>query len=134
MPALTNTKAEACAQLLAKGGISEHAAYAQAFGVSKRSAEGNASAQMEKHGIRARVAELQAQSADIFSLSRADWLESFARLAKKAEEAGEYAAARSNLREIGLALPGWYAKDDSKESADTDMAIQIRELVRRVRV
>ena len=134
MPALTNTKSEACAQLLAKGGISEHAAYAKAFGVSKRSAEGNASAQMEKHGIRARVAELQAQSAETLSLSRAAWLESFARLAKKAEEAGEYAAARSNLREIGLATPGWYAKDDNKDSADTEMAMRIRELVSRVRV
>jgi len=134
MPALTNTKAEACAQLLAKGGISEHAAYAQAFGVSKRSAEGNASAQMEKHGIRARVAELQALGAETLSLSRAAWLESFARLAKKAEEAGEYAAARSNLREIGLALPGWYATEGCKEGADTEMAIQMRELVRRVRV
>ncbi|MHB1080335.1 MAG: hypothetical protein ACYC67_13085 [Prosthecobacter sp.] len=134
MSALTNTKAEACAQLLAKGGISEHAAYAQAFGVSKRSAEGNASAQMEKHGIRARVAELQAQGAETLSLSHAAWLESFVRLAKKAEEAGEYAAARSNLREIGLAQPGWYAKDGSKESADTDLATHMRELVSRMRV
>jgi hypothetical protein len=54
MPVLTNTKAEA------KGGILEPAAYAAAFGVSKRSAEGNASAQMEKHGIRVRVAVLPA--------------------------------------------------------------------------
>jgi hypothetical protein len=89
---------------------------AQAFGVSKRSAEGNASAQMEKHGIRARVAELPAQSAESFSLNRATWFESFARLAQKAEEAGNYAAARSNLREISLAMPEWYDRDDSKES------------------
>lgn len=134
MPALTNTKAEACAQLLAKGGIAEHAAYAKAFGTSKKSAQGNASAAIEKYGIHARVAELQAQAAETFSLSRAAWLESFVRLAKKAEEAGEYAAARSNLREIGLAQPGWYAKDDSKESADTDMAVRMRELVSRLRV
>ena len=99
MPVLTNTKAEA------KGGISEHAAYAAAFGVSKRSDEGNASAQTEKHGIRARAAELQAQAAKTFSLSRAAWLESFARIAKKAEEAGDYTAARGCLREIGLAMP-----------------------------
>lgn len=69
---------------------------------------------MEKHGIRARAAELQAQAAETFSLSRAAWLESFARIAKKAEEAeeageageaGGYAAARDSLRGVGLAMP-----------------------------
>lgn len=129
MPVLKNKKAEACAQLLAKGGIAEHAAYAAAFGVSKRSAEGNASAQMEKHGIRARVAELQTQAAETFSLSRATWLESLARIAKKAEEAGDYAAARGSLREIGLAMPKWYAPSGTDGLA-TDAAELIKRLIR----
>jgi hypothetical protein len=129
MPALTNTKAEACAQLLAKGGIAEHAAYAKAFGTSKKSAQGNASAAIEKYGIHARVAELQAQAAETFSLSRATWLESLARIAKKAEAEKDYTAARGCLREIGLAMPKWYAPSGTDGLA-TDVAELIKRLIR----
>ena len=129
MPVLKNTNAEACAQLLAKGGISEPSAYAAAIGGSKRSTEGNASAQMEKHGIRARAAELQAQAAETFRLSRTAWLESFARIAKKAEEAGDYAATRGSLREIGLAMPKWDAPTGT-DGSGTDAAALITRLFR----
>ena len=129
MPVLANTKAEACAQLLAKGALSDCAAYAQAFGASKKSAQGNASAAIEKYGIRARVAELQAQAAETFSLNRASWLESLARIAKKAEDEKDYAAARGCLREIGLAMPKWYAPS-GPDGLATDVAGLINRLIR----
>ena len=111
MPVLPNAKAEACAQLLAPGGISEAEAYSKAFGGSLKSAYSNATVAMGKHGIRERVKELQAAGAAKFMMIRAEWLESFRRIAGKAESAGDFAAAKGCLREIGLALPGWYAPD-----------------------
>ncbi len=112
MPALRSTKAEACAQLLAKGdGMSEYAAYRKAYGATEKSAKANASRAMEKDGIRARVAEIQENAAEKFGLSRVKWLEMFLENAKKGQKLDDLAASNGALREIGKAIPGWYASE-----------------------
>ena len=59
-------------------------------------------------GIIARKNYLQQKSQAKLSLSREEWLESFVRIAKNAENMGDSAAARGCLRELGLAMSGWY--------------------------
>jgi hypothetical protein len=112
-----SAKHEAFAVLCA-GGRAAGAAYAEVYpNASKATAETEGPALLRKPQVKARVAELQREVEKQFTLTRGEWLHSFLRLAKKAEDAGEYAAARGSLREIGLAMPGWY--DAQKEGDDT---------------
>ena len=59
-----------------------------------------------------RISELRAASAAVaereFDLTRSAWLARLLGLADKAEQAGDYSAARGCLREIGQAMPEWY--------------------------
>ncbi|MDB6117406.1 MAG: hypothetical protein JWO08_1187 [Verrucomicrobiaceae bacterium] len=126
MPVLENKKAEACAQLLfATPSLPEWEAYMQAFGTTEKSAKGNASAQMENHGIRERVKELQGVAADAFTMTRVEWLHKMKDFAEGAEEKKDFSSARACLREIGLACD-WYKSDQSLE--DGKLEITVRKL------
>ncbi len=118
MPVLKNARQEKFAQGLATG-LTGDAAYTAAGYKPDR---GNAARLTANDIVSARVAELQKRAEAKFELSRLDWLESFARLARKAEKAGDFTAARGCLREIGLALSSWYAPQKAELAVDTPAA------------
>jgi hypothetical protein len=120
-----SAKHEAFATLCSTG-LAAGAAYAKVYSKAARStAETEGPALLRKPQVKARVAELQAEVAQEFKMTRAEWLSSLARVAKSAEVAGEYAAVRGCLREIGLAMPGWYCP----QKQETTMAVteEVRE-------
>lgn len=118
MPVLKNSKHERFAQMVA-GGKSATAAYRKVYGATQRVAEGNACRVMENDGVSARVEELKKKVEAEFAMTRLEWLESFARLAKKAERSKDYSAARGCLREIGLAMARWYAPEKHEHQIDS---------------
>ncbi|MFZ4764345.1 MAG: hypothetical protein ACOYMN_05280, partial [Roseimicrobium sp.] len=77
-----------------------------------------------------RVAELRRRSSDVaekhFDFSRERWLARLLGIADKAEAAQDFVAARGCLREIGLAMPGWYSPE--KQERDGKLEIVIRKL------
>ena len=58
--------------------------------------------------VKARVSELQANVEKEFTLTRVDWLEPLRRVAEKAKDAEDFSASRGCLREISIAMLGWY--------------------------
>lgn len=110
MPVLKNARHEKFAHGIAAG-MTADAAYAAAGFKPDR---GNAARLTANDSVRSRVEELQAEAEAEFVMSRTEWLESFARLARKSEDARDYSAAKGCLREIGLALPQWYAPQRSE--------------------
>ena len=95
--------------VLCSNGLAAGAAYARIYPKSsKATAETDGPALLRKAQVKARVVELQAKVEKEFTLTRIDWLESLLRIAKKAEETEDFSASRGCLREIGLAMPGWY--------------------------
>jgi hypothetical protein len=100
--------------------MSAVAAYVKAYNCSIENAESNASRLRENEGVSARITELQEAGAEFVSLSRGEWLESFVRISVKAEKAKDFAAAKGALRELGLAIPGWYAPEKSEVAVSTD--------------
>ena len=116
--------------VLCSGGLAAGAAYARIYPkASKVTAETEGPALLRKAQVKSRVAQLQATVEKEFTLTRVEWLASFARVAKKAESAGDFGAARGCLRELGLAMPGWY----SSEKHDVNVSTPgLAELLRRV--
>ena len=108
MPVLPNTRHERFAQGVADG-MSSVAAYGEAG--YKRLAS-HASRLRAHPRVQARIAELQKDLEQHFAMRRIDWLEALRRIAGKAEDEKDYAAARAALREIGLAMLRWYAPDE----------------------
>jgi hypothetical protein len=125
MPVLKNVRHEKLAHGIAAG-MTADAAYAAAGFKPDR---GNAARLTANDSVRSRVEELQAEAEAEFVMSRTEWLESFARLARKSEEARDYSAAKGCLREIGLALPQWYAPQKSEMKVDARPAPTLDELV-----
>lgn len=126
MAALKNSKHEAFARAVAAG-ASAVDAYQQAYpGAKRTSANVEGSRLLAKPSIRERVEELKGKAAEKFAMTRAKWLDSLARLAVKAELTGDIGAACRCLREIGLAMPGWYSPE--KQEHDGKLEIVIRKL------
>lgn len=98
--------------LLCSGGTAAGAAYALIYPkASKATAETEGPALLRKPQVKARVTQLQINVEKEFTLTRVDWLESLLRVAKKAEDAGDFSASRGCLREIGQAMPDWYSPE-----------------------
>ena len=77
-----STKHEAFA-VLCSGGLAAGAAYARVYPkASKATAETDGPALLRKAQVKARVAELQAEAAKEFTMTRVEWLASLARVAK----------------------------------------------------
>ena len=116
MAILTNSKRESFAQAMASNECSGAEAYRRHVSRGKcsdRTAEVAASALLRPDSeVALRVAELRAAAAAVaereFNLTRSAWLARLLALADKAENAGDYSAARGCLREIGQAMPEWY--------------------------
>jgi len=104
MPVLKNARHERFAVALAAG-KAQGAAYAEA---GYKPDDGAASRLSGNVKIQERVAELLRG----FAMTKLEWLQSFARIAVKAEKKGDFQAAKGALREIGLAMPGWYAPEE----------------------
>ena len=81
-------------------------------GTRKTSQEG-ASRLLADRKIAARIEALKGVVERVadekFGLSRESWLAQFVALANQAQSTGNFSAAVRSLREIGLAMPGWYA-------------------------
>lgn len=122
MPALKNTRHESFAQSKAKR-ISSREAYVAA-GYDQD--DGHASRLASNGKVLARIEELQAKVEAEFVLTRTEWLNELYDIAKKAKKDSDYSAARGALREIGLAMPGWYSPD--KTEVDGKLEIIIKKL------
>jgi phage terminase small subunit len=122
MPALKNTRHEAFAQAKAKG-MSSSEAYEKA-GYAKDIA--HAARLASKGTVKARIEELQAKIETEFVLTRMEWLNELRDIATKAKKDSDYSAARGALREIGLAMPGWYSPE--KNEVDGKLEIVIKKL------
>ncbi len=128
---LDNPRHEAFAHAVAMNECSGAEAYRRHVSGGKCS-EGTAAVSacnMLKAGsnVALRVEAIRAATAKIaekkFALSREKWLARFIAIADKAEEAGDYAAAKGCLREIGLATPDFYTP--TKVDAAVEIVIQI---------
>ena len=122
LPALP-AKHEAFA-LLCAGGLAAGAAYARIHPkASAATAETEGPALLRKPQVKGRVVALQAKVEREFTMTRIEWLESLVLIAKKAEAAQNYAAARGCLREIGLAMPGWYSPEKQEHDGKLEIVI-----------
>ena len=133
MPSLKNPRHEAFAQAVSKGtkGAAAYRKHVSGGKCSDRTAEVAASVLLkEGTEVALRVAELKQRSSDVaerhFDFSRERWLARLLGIAEKAEAAHDFAAARGCLREIGLAMPGWYSPE--KQRHDGKLEIVIRKL------
>jgi len=107
-------------------GLNQTEAYRAAYpDASEDSARGNAPRLITNDDIKAEIARLRQGIAKEFSMTRAEWLEQFKQLAGKAEDVGELAVTRACLREIGLAMPGWYAPAGVKLEGDVEINVTI---------
>ncbi|MFZ4766891.1 MAG: hypothetical protein ACOYMN_18215 [Roseimicrobium sp.] len=131
MPALKNPKHEAFACRYA-GGCSATQAYRETISskCSASSAMQQASVLLKNLKVASRVSELRKRSGDIaakqFDLTRERWLSRLLSVSDKAEAAMDFGAATRCLREIGLAMPGWYSPE--KQEAKGKLEIVIRKL------
>lgn len=113
---LKNRRHEAFAQAVAVNECSGAEAYRRHVSGGKcsaRTAEVSASALLRASSeVAMRVSALRDAAARVaerkFALTRSAWLQRLLTLADKAEAAGDFAAARGCLREIGQAMPDWY--------------------------
>ena len=116
---LTNPRHEAFAQAMATmDGTPADECYRRHVsnrGTRKTSQEG-ASRLLADRKIAARIKALKGAVERVadeqFGLTRASWLGHFLAVASKAENSGNFSAAVRSLREIGLAMPGWYAPQE----------------------
>lgn len=122
---LPSAKHEAFAKLVAKGEYAAEA-YRAVYRAKPSVAETNGPRLLRTAQVRARVTALQKQVEQGFTMKRVEWLESFARVAAKAEAVGDYAACVGALRQIGLALPQWY--QPAQHEHDGKLEIVIRKL------
>jgi hypothetical protein len=130
---LKNPKHEAFAQAVASGSSGAAAYRDHVSGGKCSSGTGEvAASRLLKDGskVALRIAELRAKAGQIadqrFSVRRESWLARLLGIADKAEAAHDFAAATRCLREIGLAMPGWYSPE--KQQHDGKLEIVIRKL------
>jgi phage terminase small subunit len=71
--------------------------------------------------IQAEITRLRAKVEAKFTMTQAQWLERLLSVADKAELAADFASTKGCLREIGLAMPGWYAAGKVSVSAEGDL-------------
>lgn len=133
MPALLNPRYEAFALAVSKGmkGAAAYRKHVSGGKCNDRTAEVNASVLLkESTEVALRVAELRRRTSDVaakhFDFERERWLGRLLGIADKAEAAHDFAAATRCLREIGLAMPGWYSPE--KQEHDGKLEIVIRKL------
>lgn len=120
---LSGPQRKFCERIVA--GDSNTAAYLAAYPKSsKAAATSSASTLLTVPNILEEIDRLKKLAENAFTMTRLEWLNSFARLAKAAEDGGDFAAAKGCLREIGLAMPGWY----EPEQIDGKIEVVIREL------
>ena len=105
---LLNARHERFAQAWAANNQNQ-AECARQAGYSERSARKQGCILVTYPDIRARRDYLATKAAEGFVMDRQQWLESFRRIATKAEQANDFAAAKGCLAEIGKACPGFYA-------------------------
>lgn len=123
MPALDNPRHEAfCLARVKK----EPASTAYVTAGFQRN-DSNAARLNRNERIKARIKELHQAPVDEFTMSRVEWLESFRRIAVKAEKAGDFAAARASLREIGLATATFYNPNGEQGAAGLKITVTIGE-------
>lgn len=107
-------------------GLNQTEAYMAAYPKAKYdSARAKAPLLFANDSIQSEVASLRKAVKDEFALTQKEWLESFLRIGKKAELAGDHSAAKGCLREIGLAMPGWYAPDKVKVESEAIIHVSI---------
>lgn len=107
-------------------GLNQTEAYRAAYpDSSPASAMSNAPRLMGNDEIQDEVARLRKSVEKEFSMSRAEWLERFKSLADNSEMVGELAVTKACLREIGLAMPGWYAPAGVKLEGDVEINVTI---------
>jgi hypothetical protein len=111
MPVLSNARYERFAQSVA-GGMSLVVAYEEAG--YKRDANHACHLRAKPH-VRARILELQRESAQHFAMVRTAWLEWLRRIAVTAEEKENFTAAIAALRVIGRAMPNWFAPQGAEQ-------------------
>lgn len=91
-----------------------------------------ASRMLDDPEIITRITELKVALEDNaafrFNLTRERWLQMFLNIAKKARKAGDYSAAKGCLREIGLAMPGWYTPVQVEVSADVHVTSWVQKI------
>ena len=107
-------------------GLNQTEAYQAAYPKATYSTARSKATLLAANGsIMAAIADLRERSTREFSMTRAEWLESFVRIGKKAETAKDFGAARGCMREIGLALPGWYSPANVQVEGEVDIVIRI---------
>lgn len=102
--------------------LAKHEAFAKAWAEGKNFTEaariaGYSGENARKHGsllgtnpdIVARKDYLATKAAEEFTMTRAQWLEELREIGQEARQAGDFAAAKGCLAEIGKACPGFYA-------------------------
>lgn len=105
---LKNPRHERFAQAYARFGNAA-AAWREAGGKGKN-ADVHGPAWMGKDGIAQRITEIRAMMEQKFEMDRETWLTRLLENADKCRNAGALACERQALREIGQAMPGWYAE------------------------
>lgn len=128
MPALKNTRHEAFAQAVALG-MPASQAYADCVSggkCSERTAEVEGSKLANSPELSLRIADLRKGISDTiekkFRLTKEKWFERLDTIADKAENAGDFSAATSSLREIGKAA-GWYEAEKVEHSGSVKITI-----------
>lgn len=107
-------------------GLNGTEAYQAAYPKVKRTTAGANSHELLKNAeIITEIERLREVVEGEFKMSRVEWLEGFMRIAKKAEQTGDLQAAKGCFREIGLAMPGWYAPDKVKIEGDAVIRVTI---------
>ncbi len=107
-------------------GLNATAAYIAAYPRAKpEEAAKNTSRLTKNDEITAEIARLREKIAQKFALTQVQWLNRLLRVADKAEADADYAATRSCLREIGLAMPGWYSPSGVKVESDSVIHVTI---------
>jgi phage terminase small subunit len=107
-------------------GLNQTRAYMAAYpDASEESARRLGSQLLTNVDVASKVDELQKKVEKEFSMTRAEWLERFKSLADNSEMVGELAVTKACLREIGLAMPGWYAPAGVKLEGDVEINVTI---------
>jgi hypothetical protein len=89
---LSNPKDEAFCQAYVRSGNASES-WRSATGKTK-DVDVHGAEFLVKHGIKERIAETRTEMERKFSISREEWLDSFLRLSRKAETAGDFTAAK----------------------------------------
>lgn len=132
---LTNPKHEAFAKAVASGksGAEAYRVHVSEGDCSNATAEVNSS-KLLKDGTKValRVSQLrekiEKKAEAKFDLTREKWLEMLLENAKEAKVLGEIAASTGALKEVGKAMPGWYAAEKVEHGISNDLAALIEEV------